>query len=140
MWPWTVPGLEKIRWLPRRASTLALPGIDFWLIDDQVARWNVFSGDGQVLEPTAPKTPARSNCAPKCSGRCGGLAAPHTDYRTAPHRTGSDRQRETPRLPPPHVQSWADRCGGGRPRGRARILLLQWHRPGCRRRNVPTLP
>ncbi|MFH9016661.1 DUF6879 family protein [Streptomyces sp. NPDC017943] len=36
---------EQVRWLPRRrASTLALPGNDFWLIDDSLVRWNIFSG------------------------------------------------------------------------------------------------
>jgi hypothetical protein len=46
---------ERVRWLPRgRASDLALPGNDFWLIDDRVL-FNHFSGDGDWIgvEPTA---------------------------------------------------------------------------------------
>jgi hypothetical protein len=38
---------EQVRWLPRRqASTIALPGNDFWLIDCRLIRWNHFTGDG----------------------------------------------------------------------------------------------
>lgn len=37
---------ERVRWLPRRrASDLALPGNDFWLVDDRVL-FNFISGDG----------------------------------------------------------------------------------------------
>ncbi|MEU5112027.1 DUF6879 family protein [Streptomyces longwoodensis] len=39
---------EQVRWLPRRkASVIALPGNDFWLFDDQLVRWNHFTGEGQ---------------------------------------------------------------------------------------------
>ncbi|RLU92085.1 hypothetical protein CTZ27_19675 [Streptomyces griseocarneus] len=42
---------EESRWLPRRsASDIALPGNDFWLIDDKAVRFNLFSGDGAGLE------------------------------------------------------------------------------------------
>jgi hypothetical protein len=38
---------EQVRWLPRRqASDIALPGNDFWLIDDWLIRWNHFTGEG----------------------------------------------------------------------------------------------
>jgi hypothetical protein len=38
---------ERVRWLPRRwASDLALPGNDFWLLDDQIV-FNHFTGDGE---------------------------------------------------------------------------------------------
>lgn len=38
---------EQVRWLARRrASDIALPGNDFWLIDGRVIRWNHFTGDG----------------------------------------------------------------------------------------------
>lgn len=38
---------EQVRWLPRRrASDIALPGNDFWLIDGHLVRWNHFTGDG----------------------------------------------------------------------------------------------
>ncbi|MQY13066.1 hypothetical protein SRB5_32060 [Streptomyces sp. RB5] len=38
---------ERVCWLPRRrASDLALPGNDFWLIDRTIVRWNHFTGEG----------------------------------------------------------------------------------------------
>jgi len=41
---------EELRWLPRRlASGLALPGNDFWLLDERTAMFNHFSGDGRPL-------------------------------------------------------------------------------------------
>lgn len=53
---------EQVRWLPRRrASDLALPGNDFWLIDGRLIRWNHFTGDGASAggeistDPTAAK-------------------------------------------------------------------------------------
>ncbi|MFF0698575.1 DUF6879 family protein [Streptomyces tendae] len=42
---------EQVRWLPRRQTTdLLLPGNDFWLFDDRLARVHHFSGDGKVIE------------------------------------------------------------------------------------------
>ncbi len=41
---------EKVRWLPRKqASTLALPGNDFWVFDDRLVRFGHFAGDGAYL-------------------------------------------------------------------------------------------
>ncbi|MEU2211663.1 DUF6879 family protein [Streptomyces hygroscopicus] len=38
---------EDVRWLPRRrASDLALPGNDFWLLDGRTVQFNHFTGDG----------------------------------------------------------------------------------------------
>jgi hypothetical protein len=43
---------EQVRWLPRRQSSgLALPGNDFWLIDDRLVQFHFFSGDGQWADP-----------------------------------------------------------------------------------------
>lgn len=42
---------ELVRWLPRaKASDLALPGNDFWVIDDNVVLFNHFTGDGDWAE------------------------------------------------------------------------------------------
>ncbi|MET9803855.1 DUF6879 family protein [Streptomyces sp. NPDC006368] len=49
---------EQVRWLPRRqASDLALPGNDFWLIDDRLVRWNHFTGDGASAGPEDTEDP-----------------------------------------------------------------------------------
>lgn len=50
---------EDVRWLPRRqATSLALPGNDFWLFDDAVLRVHHFSGDGVVVEDEVTADPA----------------------------------------------------------------------------------
>ncbi|MGI9004082.1 MAG: DUF6879 family protein [Pseudonocardia sp.] len=42
---------EDIRWVPRgRVSTVALPGNDFWLFDDQVVVFLIFAASGQVVD------------------------------------------------------------------------------------------
>jgi hypothetical protein len=41
---------EDIRWVPRRlVSTVALPGNDFWLFDDDLAVFILFAGNGLVV-------------------------------------------------------------------------------------------
>lgn len=73
---------EQVRWLPRRrASTLALPGNDFWLIDDRLVRWNVFSGDGQALEPDHTDDPSAIKLCAEAFRSVWDLATPHADYR-----------------------------------------------------------
>ncbi|MFG5722151.1 DUF6879 family protein [Streptomyces murinus] len=42
---------EEVRWLPRRqATSIPLPGNDFWLFDGALLRVHHFSGDGVVVE------------------------------------------------------------------------------------------
>ncbi|GAA3009406.1 MULTISPECIES: DUF6879 family protein [Streptomycetaceae] len=42
---------EQVRWLPRRqATSIPLPGNDFWLFDGALLRVHHFSGDGAVVE------------------------------------------------------------------------------------------
>ncbi|MFG2317703.1 DUF6879 family protein [Streptomyces tendae] len=73
---------EQVRWLPRRrASTLALPGNDFWLIDDRLVRWNIFSGDGQALEPDHTNDPAAVKLCVEAFRAVWDLATDHADYR-----------------------------------------------------------
>jgi hypothetical protein len=39
---------EDVRWLPRRrASTLTLPGNDFWLLDGRIVQFHHFTGAGE---------------------------------------------------------------------------------------------
>ncbi|MGW1411698.1 DUF6879 family protein [Streptomyces sp. NPDC002403] len=73
---------EQVRWLPRRcASTFALPGNDFWLIDDQVVRRNLFSGDGQALEPDHTEDPSAVKLRAEAFRSVWDLATLHADYR-----------------------------------------------------------
>ena len=42
---------EDIRWVPRsRVSTVALPGNDFWLFDDQIVVFLIFAASGLVVD------------------------------------------------------------------------------------------
>jgi hypothetical protein len=42
---------EDVRWLPRRlASDLLIPGNDFWLFDNDLIRFGLFSGDGAFIK------------------------------------------------------------------------------------------
>ncbi|MFK0120821.1 DUF6879 family protein [Streptomyces sp. NPDC090994] len=73
---------EQVRWLPRRrASPLALPGNDFWLIDDRLVRWNLFSGDGEALEPDHTDDPQAIKLCVEAFRAVWDLATDHADYR-----------------------------------------------------------
>lgn len=49
---------ELVRWLPRRqASDIALPGNDFWLIDERIVRWGHFTGDGDFVDQEVTDDP-----------------------------------------------------------------------------------
>lgn len=73
---------EEVRWLPRRrASALALPGNDFWLIDDRLVRWNIFSGDGEALEPDHTEDLRAVKLCAESFRTVWDLATDHADYR-----------------------------------------------------------
>ncbi|MFF2852957.1 DUF6879 family protein [Streptomyces sp. NPDC058001] len=73
---------EQVRWLPRRrASALALPGNDFWLIDDRIVRWNIFSGDGQALEADHTEDPSAVKLCAEAFRSVWDLATDHAEYR-----------------------------------------------------------
>jgi hypothetical protein len=49
--PLFVEAGEDIRWVPRnRVSTVALPGNDFWLFDDEVVIFIIFASSGLVVD------------------------------------------------------------------------------------------
>jgi Family of unknown function (DUF6879) len=49
--PLFVEAGEDIRWVPRnRVSTVALPGNDFWLFDDEVVVFLIFAASGLVVD------------------------------------------------------------------------------------------
>jgi len=49
---------EQVRWLPRRqASDLLIPGNDFWIFDDALIRFGLFSGDGAFVEHVLSSDP-----------------------------------------------------------------------------------
>ena len=75
---------EEVRWLPRRrASDLALPGNDFWLLDDRLIRFGYFAGDGEFLEHELVDDPAVVKLCSSAFEAVWERAVPHADYRPA---------------------------------------------------------
>lgn len=73
---------EDVRWLPRRAvSDLLLPGNDFWLVDDKLVRFNLFDGDGRIVEPQASDDPVTVERCASAYEAAWARAIPHTEYR-----------------------------------------------------------
>ncbi|MFF0484903.1 DUF6879 family protein [Streptomyces sp. NPDC004435] len=72
---------EQVRWLPRRrASTLALPGNGFWLIDDRMVCSNLFSGGGQAGHALEPDDPAAVKLRTEAFRAVWDRATDHADY------------------------------------------------------------
>ncbi len=43
---------EQVRWLGRwQTVDLTLPGVDFWVFDNEIAVFNHFTGDGDWADP-----------------------------------------------------------------------------------------
>lgn len=72
---------EQVRWLPRRrASDIALPGNDFWLIDERVVRWNHFTGDGDSGGGEMTEEPAAAKLCATAFEAVWERAVPHAGY------------------------------------------------------------
>lgn len=72
---------ERVRWLPRRqASTLSLPGNDFWLFDDQWVYWNHFAGDGSSQGPEVTDSPAVVKLCADAFESVWDRSTPHDQY------------------------------------------------------------
>jgi len=73
---------EELRWLPRRlASGIALPGNDFWLLDESRAMFNHFSGDGKPLGQEITDDPATIELCRAAFETVWKLATPHDKYQ-----------------------------------------------------------
>ena len=73
---------EQVRWLPRRrASDIALPGNDFWLIDDRLIRWNHFTGDGASGGGEISENPAAAKLCAEAFEAVWARGIPHEDYK-----------------------------------------------------------
>jgi hypothetical protein len=74
---------ERVRWLPRRqASDLALPGNDFWLIDDRVV-FNHFSGEGEMIDVEVVTEPAVAKFCASAFEAVWERAIDHENYQPA---------------------------------------------------------
>lgn len=73
---------EDVRWLPRRrASDIALPGNDFWLIDGHTVRWNHFSGDGVSGGGEITREPTVARLCADAFETVWARAVPHSEYK-----------------------------------------------------------
>lgn len=72
---------EDVRWLPRRkASTLLLPGNDFWMFDQQTVVFTHFSGDGHVLDHEITTDPTILTQCAETFELAWRIAIPHHAY------------------------------------------------------------
>jgi hypothetical protein len=72
---------EHVRWLPRRkASTLLLPGNDYWMFDRETVVFTHFSGDGHVLDHEITRAPAIVAACGAAFDSAWEVAAPHDEY------------------------------------------------------------
>ncbi|MER5868061.1 DUF6879 family protein [Kitasatospora sp. NPDC002040] len=73
---------EQVRWLPRRRATdLALPGNDFWLVDDRVLMVHHFSGDGDFVSEDVTDDDALVKLCGAAFEAVWERAIAHGDYR-----------------------------------------------------------
>lgn len=80
--PVNVEAGEQVRWLARRrASDIALPGNDFWLIDGRLIRWNHFTGDGASGGGEISEDPAAAKLCAEAFETVWERATPHQDYK-----------------------------------------------------------
>jgi hypothetical protein len=73
---------EDIRWVPRRlVSTIALPGNDFWLFDDEVVIFLIFTGSGLVVDRLMTTEPSAIELCHAAFEAVWRLSIPDRDYR-----------------------------------------------------------
>ncbi|MDK1475751.1 hypothetical protein QNO07_20405 [Streptomyces sp. 549] len=73
---------EQVRWLPRRrATTIPLPGNDFWLFDDKLLRVHHFSGGGVVVEDEITAAPEAVKLCAAAFETVWERAIPHHQYK-----------------------------------------------------------
>lgn len=72
---------EDVRWLPRRqATSLALPGNDFWLFDEETLLVNHFSGEGDWLDVEQVSDPDVVKLCLSAFEAVWERAVPHAEY------------------------------------------------------------
>lgn len=85
--PHNIGSGEQLRWLPRRrASDIALPGNDFWLIDGKTVVFNHFGGYGGWAGSQDMELRTELEVAEMCSRAFEAVwerGIPHTDYNPA---------------------------------------------------------
>ena len=73
---------EEVRWLERRqASTLQLPGNDFWLFDEALLQFNVFDGPGNWAHTDFTEDPEVIAFCLASFEAVWSRAAPHSEFK-----------------------------------------------------------
>ncbi|MGH8906604.1 MAG: DUF6879 family protein [Egibacteraceae bacterium] len=73
---------EDIRWVPRsRVSTVALPGNDFWLFDDEVVVFLIFAAGGLVVDRHKTTDRSAIELCRTSFEEVWKLAIPNSEYR-----------------------------------------------------------
>ncbi|GAB2718383.1 DUF6879 family protein [Nocardia thraciensis] len=73
---------EDIRWVPRRlVSSTAIPGNDFYLLDDRLAIFLHYSGNGLAVDKTTSTDPHDIALCRTAFEAVWHLAIPHRDYK-----------------------------------------------------------
>ncbi|MBB6381057.1 hypothetical protein BKA01_008334 [Pseudonocardia eucalypti] len=74
---------EDIRWVPRsRVSTVALPGNDFWLFDNQTVVFLIFAGNGLVVDRQKTGDRAAIELCRSAFDAVWELSIPDSEYKT----------------------------------------------------------
>lgn len=72
---------EDMRWLPRRlASSIAVPGNDFFLIDNRLVVFMHYSGDGKIVDIATSSDSGDIELCRSAFDAVWSLAVPHRDY------------------------------------------------------------
>lgn len=73
---------EDIRWVPRsRVSTVALPGNDFWLFDDEILVFLIFAASGLVVDRYRTTDRSAIELCRTSFEEVWKLSIPHSEYR-----------------------------------------------------------
>ncbi|WP_131740359.1 DUF6879 family protein [Actinomadura roseirufa] len=73
---------EGLRWLSRgRASDLALPGNDFWLVDGCLVLFNLFDGEGRPTGVEVSEDPGTAKLCAAAFDAVWDRGVDHQDYR-----------------------------------------------------------
>jgi hypothetical protein len=73
---------EDIRWVPRRCvSSVALPGNDFYLLDDRLVVFLHYAGNGLAVDRTTSTDPAAVGLCRSAFDAVWKLSTPHRDYQ-----------------------------------------------------------
>lgn len=80
--PLNIAAGEEVRWLPRRrASGIALPGNDFWLIDGGTLLINHFNGNGDMTGKEIVTDPDTVKLCASAFATVWERATPHEEYQ-----------------------------------------------------------